>query len=121
MTLEKVRYHHTDSSGYKRVSYPVKVKCLATRDVVIHQERWEDDNKWTDRKDDKQGESNLKARVKAGTTVRWEQVYRMPDTPHDGNEELYHKAWFTVRTVETYPVTSPRSVWLQTPYTSIPN
>lgn len=121
VTPYTVRFHDFNASGQKRVLLRVDLACHVDRRIYLAQQGWEDDNKPSDRTDDHWSTRQQWLRVDAGTPRRIDTVVVMPDTPHDGWEELYQQVRFKVRTIEQYPVTSDWTGWEATPYRSIPN
>jgi hypothetical protein len=120
-TPHDVRFHDYTASGHKRVLLRVDVTCHVDRRVYLTQQGWEDDDRPGDRKDDHWYSKSQWVRVDAGTTQRVDTVVRMPDTPGDGAEELYQRARFQVKTIESYPVTSGWTRWDATPFRTIAN
>jgi hypothetical protein len=116
-----IEFYDFNSSGQKRVVLRTDLSCHVDRWVLLSQQGWEDDDKPSDRVDDHWYSKTQWVRVHAGTPVRINTVVPMPDTPHDGWEELYQQARYQVRTIEQYPVTSAWTGWEATSTRSIPN
>jgi hypothetical protein len=96
VTAVKPAFAGHNSSGVKKVDYPIKVSCSKDRLLNIVQTRWEDDNPWTPPFDgnDYQGKSTwTNLRVAAGTTVTLPSVHLLQNT-EPGNEEVFHKVTY---------------------------